>query len=98
MSEKNKKLRADLIEKVKSLRGHLKTLEDDRRALSAQFAETLETLKKKVKGTSAYITLFFLCRMLMLTLPRKSLASKMSLKLIVAFRKLKRLWIAAGSL
>jgi len=49
LSEKNKTLRFELIEKVKSLRGELKTIEDERRALSNQFSETLETLKKKVK-------------------------------------------------
>jgi hypothetical protein len=48
LSEKNQKIRTDSIEKIKSLRTQLKTLEDDRRALSSQFAETLETLKKKV--------------------------------------------------
>ena len=49
LSEKNKTLRFELIEKVKTLRGELKTIEDERRALSNQFSETLETLKKKVK-------------------------------------------------
>lgn len=50
LSEKNKKLRSELIDKVKALRGELKVIEDERRALSNQFSETLETLKKKVKS------------------------------------------------
>lgn len=49
LSEKNKKLRSELIEKVKTLRGELKAIEDERRTLSNQFSETLENLKKKVK-------------------------------------------------
>jgi hypothetical protein len=48
LSEKNKKLRFEFIEKVKVLRGELKAIEDERRTLSNQFSETLETLKKKV--------------------------------------------------
>ena len=52
MTEKNKQLRADLIEKVKAHRAQLKTLEDERRSLSSQFAETLDALKKKVLTTS----------------------------------------------
>lgn len=48
LSEKNRKLRSDLIEKVKTLRGELKAIDDERRTLSNQFSETLETLKKKV--------------------------------------------------
>lgn len=60
LSEKNRKLRAELIEKVKSLRGELKTLEDERRSLSNQFSETLENLKKKVRLNMkwVYITFF----------------------------------------
>lgn len=50
LSEKNKKLRSELIDKVKALRGELKVIEDERRTLSNQFSETLETLKKKVKS------------------------------------------------
>lgn len=49
LSEKNRKLRSDLIEKVKTLRGEQKAIEDERRVLSNQFGETLENLKKKVK-------------------------------------------------
>lgn len=56
LSEKNKQLRFELIEKVKTLRGELKTIEDERRALSNQFSETLETLKKKVNMTTKYET------------------------------------------
>lgn len=48
LSEKNQKLRSELIEKVKGLRDQVKSLENDRRALSTQFSETLEALKKKV--------------------------------------------------
>lgn len=48
MSEKNKQLRFDLIDKVKALRGELKAIDDERRTLSNQFGETLEALKKKV--------------------------------------------------
>jgi hypothetical protein len=48
LSEKNKKLRFEFIDKVKVLRGELKAIEDERRTLSNQFSETLETLKKKV--------------------------------------------------
>lgn len=51
ISEKNMKLRSELIEKIKSLRGELKAIDDERRALSNQFSETLETLKKKVINT-----------------------------------------------
>lgn len=53
LSEKNRKLRAELIEKVKALRGELKVLEDERRSLSNQFNETLESLKKKNADVSA---------------------------------------------
>jgi hypothetical protein len=48
LSEKNKKLRLELIEKIKVLRGELKVIEDERRTLSNQFSETRKTLKKKV--------------------------------------------------
>lgn len=48
LSEKNKTLRFELIEKVKTLCGELKAIEDERRTLSNQFTDTLETLKKKV--------------------------------------------------
>ena len=54
LSEKNKKLRGDLIEKIKGLRAELKTLDDERRTLSNQFSETLETLKKKVTTTRSF--------------------------------------------
>ncbi len=52
LSEKNKKLRFELIDQVKTLRGELKSIDDERRALSNQFGETLETLKKKVRSNS----------------------------------------------
>ena len=55
LSEKNRKLRAELIEKVKGLRGELKTLEDERRSLSNQFSETLENLKKKVRRNREWV-------------------------------------------
>lgn len=48
LSEKNRKLRTELIEKIKGLRAELKSIEDERRTLSNQFSETLENLKKKV--------------------------------------------------
>ena len=48
LSEKNYKLRGELIEKLKVLRGELKGFDDERRVISNQFSETLETLKKKV--------------------------------------------------
>jgi chromosome segregation ATPase len=53
LSEKNFKLRGELIEKVKTLRGEQKAFEEERRTLSAQFAETLETLKKKNADVNA---------------------------------------------
>lgn len=56
MSEKNRKLRSDLIEKVKTLRGELKAIDDERRILSNQFSETLETLKKKVNTHMSSLT------------------------------------------
>ena len=64
LSEKNKKLRIELIDKVKTLRGELHSIEDERRALSTQFGETLESLKKKVsnnclKYTHIYISFSF---------------------------------------
>lgn len=48
MNEKNRKLFSELVEKVKTLRAELKVIEDEKRGLSNQFAETLEALKKKV--------------------------------------------------
>ena len=60
LSEKNRKLRTELIEKVKGLRGELKTLEDERRSLSNQFSETLENLKKKVRLNMKWVYITFL--------------------------------------
>lgn len=54
LSEKNRKVRGELIDKVKRLREEQKKLEDERRALFGQFNETLEQLKKKVRCTSLF--------------------------------------------
>ena len=56
LSEKNRKLRGDLIEKLKGLRSELKAFDDERRSLSNQFSEILENLKKKVKSEKGIIT------------------------------------------
>jgi uncharacterized protein YydD (DUF2326 family) len=71
LSEKNKKLRFDLIDKVKVLRGELKAIDDERRTLSNQFVETLEALKKKViLEPFSKIFSYYCSRMLMSMLPR----------------------------
>lgn len=54
LSEKNYKLRSELIEKLKVLRSELKSFDDERRVISNQFSETLETLKKKVTYLNYY--------------------------------------------
>lgn len=58
LSEKNYKLRTELIEKVKVLRGELKSIEDERRVTSNQFSETLESLKKKVQSRTVCLIFF----------------------------------------
>jgi uncharacterized coiled-coil DUF342 family protein len=53
LSEQARKKRTELIESVKKLRDEVKALDDQRRALFAQFNETLEALKRKNSEASA---------------------------------------------
>ena len=59
MNEKNRKIFTEFVEKVKALRAELKVIEDEKRSLSNQFAETLESLKKKVAFTLIKIKIIF---------------------------------------